>query len=172
MKMSTKELCVTAVMISLVCVVTMCIQIPIPMGYANLGSGCILIITAIFGTNIGMVAGGIGSCFADLLIGYSQWVIPTLIIKGSMGLIAGKIMYNNKNLKLLSLNTIFGSVISMIEVILGYMIMGAVLGNNILVGLSQAPGLIGEAIINLIFFFVMQTLFQKANIRKILKIIQ
>ena len=87
---TAKKLAINALAIALVCVSTMVIQIPIPLGYMHLGNCCILLVSVYFGNMTGMLAGGIGSCLADLLSGYTQWIIPTLIIKGIMGLVIAK----------------------------------------------------------------------------------
>ena len=76
---TAKKLAINALAIALVCVSTMVIQIPIPLGYMHLGNCCILLVSVYFGNMTGMLAGGIGSCLADLLSGYTQWIIPTLI---------------------------------------------------------------------------------------------
>ena len=74
---TAKKLAINALAIALVCVSTMVIQIPIPLGYMHLGNCCILLVSVYFGNMTGMLVGGIGSCLADLLSGYTQWIIPT-----------------------------------------------------------------------------------------------
>ncbi len=56
--------------------------------YFNLGDAIILIVSVIFGPFIGMIAGGLGSFFADLAV-YPATMFYTLVIKGLEGLIAG-----------------------------------------------------------------------------------
>ena len=84
-KMHAKQITLAALAIAVVCVSTMVIQIPIPLGYMHLGNCCILLFGVFFSRAIGTLAGGVGSCLADLLSGYPQWILPTLIIKGIMG---------------------------------------------------------------------------------------
>ena len=84
-KMDAKQITLAALAIAVVCVSTMVIQIPIPLGYMHLGNCCILLFGVFFSRAIGTLAGGVGSCLADLLSGYPQWILPTLIIKGIMG---------------------------------------------------------------------------------------
>ena len=59
--------------------------------YFNLGDTVILLVSAIFGPFIGMIAGGMGSFFADLAV-YPATMFYTLVIKGLEGLIAGGLM--------------------------------------------------------------------------------
>ena len=78
-------------MVALVTVATMLIQVPIPAteGFFNIGDAIIMVAALIFGPVIGFIAGGLGSSLADLLGGWYVWVIPTLLIKGTEGLLAG-----------------------------------------------------------------------------------
>jgi len=90
----TREIAASAVMAALVCVTTMLIQVPIPAteGFFNVGDAMIIVAALTFGPMVGAIAGGIGSSLADLLGGWYIYVIPTLIIKGVEGLLAGWIM--------------------------------------------------------------------------------
>ena len=92
-KMTTKQVCINGLFIALVCLSTMVLQVPVPAtsGYIHLGDSVILIVSVFFGWKYGMIAGGVGSGLADLLSGYPHWMIFTLIIKGIMGLLIGKV---------------------------------------------------------------------------------
>ena len=81
-KLNSRTISINALAIALVCLSTMFLQFPIPLGYAHLGNCFILISGVFFGPVTGLLAGGIGSALSDLLTGYAQWIIPTLIIKG------------------------------------------------------------------------------------------
>ena len=85
---STRFLCMTGIMAALVCMMTMVIQIPIPLGYAHLGDAFILLTVLFVGKRSGFWAGGIGSALADLLTGYAYWAVPTFIIKSLMAYLA------------------------------------------------------------------------------------
>ena len=64
------------------------IRIPTAIGYINLGDPVILISSFILGP-IAFFPAAIGSALSDLLAGYAQYIIPTFIIKGLMGYVAG-----------------------------------------------------------------------------------
>ena len=53
---TAKKLAINALAIALVCVSTMVIQIPIPLGYMHLGNCCILLVGVYFGNMTGMLA--------------------------------------------------------------------------------------------------------------------
>ena len=67
------------------------IRIPTAIGYINLGDGVILIGAFLFGP-IAFFPAAIGSALSDLLAGYAQYIIPTFIIKGLMGGLAGALL--------------------------------------------------------------------------------
>lgn len=91
MNKNLKALVYTALMTAFVFVTTSIIQIPIPFtgGYIHAGDMCIFVAGILLGPLYGGLAAGIGSALADLLGGYPQWVIYTLIIKTIMGALIG-----------------------------------------------------------------------------------
>ena len=72
----------TAMFAAMVCVSTIAIQIPSPMGgYVNLGDALVLMSAFLLGPVYGGAAAGIGSALADLLTGYAYYAPGTLVIK-------------------------------------------------------------------------------------------
>ncbi|MBI4277203.1 MAG: ECF transporter S component [Armatimonadetes bacterium] len=86
-----RKLALGGLCLALVTVATMVLRIPIPatQGYFNLGDALIYTTALLFGPRFGLVAGGLGSALADVLGGYQQFAIATLIIKGLEGYVAG-----------------------------------------------------------------------------------
>lgn len=101
MKTNLKLLIYTALMTSFVFIMTSVIKIPIPFtnGYIHAGDMCIFISGILLGPWYGAFAAGVGSMFADILGGYAQWALPTLIIKGIMGFIIGYFASEKRNQK-------------------------------------------------------------------------
>jgi len=120
-----KKIVYGAFMIALVTIGTMVIQIPTPAtkGYINVGDSFIFLSSALFGSLMGFIAGGIGSALADLLSGYAYWAPWTFIIKGIEGLIVGLMYkkYTNEYLKVVSL------IIGALWMVLGYYIAGGIM---------------------------------------------
>lgn len=86
----TKQLTTIAMFTALVTVATVVIAIPAPAGgFLNVGDTVVLIAADCLGPIGGMTAGGLGSCIADLILGYGMYAPFTLIIKGLEGLICG-----------------------------------------------------------------------------------
>ncbi len=150
-----KYVTIHALAITLVCVSTMVIQIPIPLGYMHLGNACILLMAAMLGPSAGMMAGGIGSALADLLTGYTQWVLPTLLIKGLMGLAIGLLANGSRerSFHMRSPRMLLASVAGIAIMVFGYFIAGSILNGSVYTGLLQVPGLTLEGVLGIVIFY-------------------
>ena len=87
----TIRLGVTSVFTALVCVATISFTIYVPStrGFFNIGETMVYITALLFGPLVGAFAGGVGSMFADILLGYYYYAPATLIIKALEGTIVG-----------------------------------------------------------------------------------
>jgi len=85
------RLALVAVSTALVCVATMIFSIYVPQtrGFFNLGETMVYIVALLFGPFIGSFAGGVGSMFADVLLGYYHYAPATLVIKAVEGGVVG-----------------------------------------------------------------------------------
>ena len=151
----TLKLCLAALFMAVVCLATMILQIPIPLGYAHLGNSIILIAVFYFDTKYGILAGSIGSALADLLTGFNQWIIPTLIIKAALALTAAVIGKKHNKFKLYSVRTVLAVVLSMTVMVFGYTLSGAFLYGGLAAGLASTPLLVGEGVVNMVAFFIL-----------------
>lgn len=168
---TAKYVTINALSIALVCIATMAIQIPIPLGYMHLGNTCILLVAVLFGPTTGLLAGGIGSALADLLTGYAQWVIPTLIIKSIMGFAIGAIAYKKGDkFQMISVRTFLGSVAGVVIMIFGYFAAGAIMNGSIYTGWTQVPGLTLEGVIGMVVFYAIGLVLEKAKVTRILNL--
>ena len=127
-KLNSRTISINALAIALVCLSTMFLQFPIPLGYAHLGNCFILISGDFFGPVTGLLDGGIGSALSDLLTGYAQWIIPTLIIKGIMGFVIGYIANRTGlTVNMFKIRTAAASIVGIIIMVVGYFIGGYLL---------------------------------------------
>ena len=126
---STRQIVIAAIMASLVCVTTLLIQVPIPatQGFFNVGDAMIMLAAFIGGPIVGAIAGGLGASLADFIGGWYVWVIPTLVIKGIEGFLAGWIGRNGFSRKVL------GWLIGGGEMVTGYLLV-----QTLFYGLSAA----------------------------------
>ena len=97
MKLTTKDLCLTALFTAIVFVMTFVPKIPIPLGYAHLGDAAVLLAVVLLGRKQGAIAGAVGSALADLIGGFALWIVPTLLIKYIMAWIFGILYKSNHN---------------------------------------------------------------------------
>ena len=106
---STKEVTIEGMMIALVFLGTFYFKIPTMFGYTHLGDCMIILAVCLLGTKKGALAGALGAGLADLIGGYTAWVIPTMAIKATwaivMGVVAFKLLKNSKH------NMIIGAVL-------------------------------------------------------------
>lgn len=169
--MSTKKLCVNALLIALVCVLTMAVQVPVPAteGYIHLGDAAILVSAVFFGPEYGLIAGGLGSGLADLLSGYPHWVIPTLIIKSVMGFAVGHIAkYRVNHSKFLCFNTFLASFVGIVIMVFGYFVAGAIMKGSLIVSLASVPSNIVQGVSGMVIFGVVGTAFHSGKIYRLI----
>lgn len=163
----TRKLTTLGLLIALVTVATMVIKIPINStgGYVNLGDSMIFLAAILFGWKYGLIAGGIGSALADVLGGFGQWAIPTLIVKGIMGLIVGKIASENDE-KILSSRNILALVVGTLWMAFGYYLTGAAMLQSFAVPLAEVPFNLLQGSIGALIFNPLAMALKKANISK------
>lgn len=139
-KVSTNSLTFVALLIALVVVATMVITIPVPgtEGFIHLGDSMIFLVAVFFGKRKGAIAGGLGSALADLLLGYTHWVLPTLLIKGIMGYGIGLIAEQQSS-KLFSPRNVAALVFGALWMVTGYFFAGAALKGSFLIALGSVP---------------------------------
>lgn len=96
------KLAISAIFTSLVFAVTIVFSSYVPQttGFFNIGETMVYTTAILFGPFVGAFAGGIGSMFADLFLGYPHFAPATLIIKGCEGGIVG--ILSRKKLRLSS----------------------------------------------------------------------
>ena len=127
-----------AVMSALVAVGTLIVRIPNPMGgYFNVGDVMIFVSALTFNPLIGGVAGGLGSAIADI-IGFPVFAVPTLIIKGLEGLLAGLIT-NKKSIY----RDIIAVLVAGAEMVTGYFLVEVYLW-GIGAALAEVPANIAQ----------------------------
>lgn len=90
--LSVKKLCLAGLMAALVFVMTYLPKVPVIVtgGYVHLGDGAIFLATLLLGP-LGIPAAAIGSGLSDLLGGYMVYVLPTMVIKALVALVAWKV---------------------------------------------------------------------------------
>lgn len=163
--MNIKKLSLCAVFTAVVCLVTRFIQIPIPLGYFNIGNCVILTFCYLMPLPYGIIIGSIGSAIADLT-SYPIYTIPTLIIKALMPLLFYIIMKApSKSI----IKTYVAGAISMIIPLVGYTLVGGFLYGGFIAGLAQFPGLALEYVANCVLFVLMINAVRAAHLKKFIE---
>jgi len=147
----TKQLCLAAVMMAAVFVVTRFVQIPIPLGYFNVGNSVILSFSIVISMPYGIAASAIGSALADLT-SYPVYTLPTLVIKAIMPLLFYIIM---KALAKKKFDVIVAAAVSTLIPLFGYTVVGMFLYGGFYAGLAQFPGLALEYAANLVIIIAL-----------------
>lgn len=112
----------TAMFASMVCVCTLCVQIPSPMnGYINLGDVLVLISAFLLGARYGTLAAGLGSALADLFSGYALYAPGTLVIKAATAFFAAILSERGKDRFSVALRRIVAALVGEAVMVLGYL---------------------------------------------------
>jgi uncharacterized membrane protein len=90
-RVSPAFIALVALLIALTTVFTLVVRVPVPatQGYINLSAVAITFIGLVFGPWVGLAAGGVGAALADLLGGYAQFALLSLVAHGLEGLLIG-----------------------------------------------------------------------------------
>lgn len=130
-------------MTALVAVATYAIRIPMPAtdGYLNLGDAFVLFCGVVFGPVAGVVAGGIGSALADLIGGYAHWILPTFLIKGAEGALAGGLFFLFKKAGLHRfLSSSISTFLGALWMVVGYFFASWIMKGSAAVAWTSVPG--------------------------------
>jgi len=126
MKISTRKLVLSALMIALVFLITylpfLHIPSPIAQGYFNIGDAAIMIAAILLGRKSGFIAGAIGSALADLAYGSFIFIPITFIVKGLEGYIVGAIANKSSDKAPSNTRRIISLVAGALVMVLGYFI--------------------------------------------------
>jgi uncharacterized membrane protein len=131
------KLVTAALMAAMTCIVTMILPIKIPYGnggYIHPGDAFVLLSGIILGPVYGGFSAGIGSMLADLLSGYPQYALATLIIKFLAALAGG---YSYRHIR--ERSVILAGVIGGIIVTLSYFMYDSFLYSSFETALVGVP---------------------------------
>ncbi|GHV41071.1 membrane protein [Clostridia bacterium] len=159
---SVKDLCVCAMLTTIVFVMTLTVNIRLPIaangGLVHLGNVPLVAGAILFGRKKGAVAGAVGMALFDLMSGWALWAPFTFVVRGLMGYTIGAVsgVKQGRSLIFNTLGIIAGSAC----VIAGYYVTEAVLYGNWVSPALSIPGnlvqLTAGAVIGLPLAVVMQ----------------
>ena len=140
-----RQLTRAAIMAALAAIATIVIPVPLPGGgYANAGDIVVLLSAFLLGPALGAASAGIGSCLADLILGYAAYAPGTLVIKAAMaGVLYALCIRHMKSIYASVIAGIAGEII----MVLGYFGYEAlILQNAAAAAVGMAPNLLQGAV--------------------------
>lgn len=161
---TTKSLVFTALSIALVAVCTIMVRIYIPAttGYVNFGDIMIFAVAITLGKKKGAIAGGLGSCLADILVGAMIFAPGTLIIKGIEGFLCGllyeKISKRFKNILAICISCIIAGAFMVFAYFIYELIIFSLEG-----AMGGLPGNIVQGIVSVVAAVPISMVFRKAT---------
>lgn len=160
--MKTKKIVLSALLAALVCVATMIIRLPSPLGgYINLGDGIVLLCGWLLSPAYGFLAAGIGSGLADILSGYVAYAPATFVIKGAMALL---VYWIAKSLRTRPLTgKLVGGVAAELVMIGGYLLFESFI-YGFVPSLVNVPANAVQGLAGLIVGLILVRVFEKHNI--------
>ncbi len=145
-------------------ILTSIIAIPLPQfGYINLGDSGIFVFASILPAPLAFLAGGIGSALGDIYLGYTQYALFTLIIKGLEALCVS-IIWKSIPKKVRPLSFLVGLLI----MVCGYYLTDAFLYGNFIVAFGSVPfnllqGFISVVVASILSYSVGNRLYLSQN---------
>lgn len=147
----TKDMVLSALLITLVFVATKFINIKLPIsingGLIHAGNTMLFLAAIVFGKKKGAVAGAFGMGLFDVLSGWLAWAPFTFIVRGVMGYIIGKISWANGkegNSFVLNIIAVVGGGIWMM---VGYYFTEVILYGNWITPFTSIPGNVTQIVI-------------------------
>lgn len=160
-----RTLTLAGMLAALIFVATSFFKLPVSLtqGYIHLGDGFILLGAALLGSPA-IIAAALGSALADLLGGYTVYILPTFLIKGAVAVLAVWAMNGRRSAVL----RLAGLLLSETVMVLGYFLVEwLVLGY----GLAAATGAllpnVMQGISGVVIALVLMPMVQQ--VKKILK---
>lgn len=149
MRNNTKIITTTALMSAIIFISTY-IGTALPFsGYVHLGDAAVFLAGLILGPHYGLVAASLGSALADGIKGYIIYIPSTIVLKGIMAFLAGKVRNKNSKIK------IPVCIASGLIMVAGYYITEIIIYSNLISPLSNIPWNILQFIIGLVVAFIM-----------------
>lgn len=166
---SLLKIVLSAMLAALICVATMMITVPSPLGgFLNLGDGFVLLAGWLLGPLYGFLAGGLGSALADLFLGYAFYVPGTFLIKGlSAFLCAVLIRRMAVRVRKRPAQFALAGTVAETEMIVGYFAYSAILGGEGWGAVVSIPGNAVQGIAGIFVFTTLAVVFEKYRLTRL-----
>lgn len=160
------KLVFSALMAAFVCVATLVIRIPSPLGgYINLGDCIVLVSGWLLGPVYGFLAGGIGSAIADL-IGYPAYAVATFFIKGLQALVAYFVLRLIKKTSVSKAAYLISGVAAQLVMVGGYYVFEGFYYNSFVSVLANIPFNLIQSAVGILVGLIVNKAISKTRIAK------
>lgn len=161
----TKLLVLSALLAAIITVCTRFTAIPIfgGQGYVHIGDAFVFFAAALLPTPYAMAAAAIGAGLADLMAGYTMYILPTAIIKALMTLM---FLGSAKKGKLVSGRNLFSLLTGIIVLVGGYYIAEVILYQSFISPLLGMVWNTAQGIFSAAAFIFLAIAFDRAKLRE------
>lgn len=154
---------------ALVAIATMVIKIPTPIGYVNIGDSMVFLSAILFGPVAGLLAGGLGSAIADILLGCAAWAPWTLAIKGLEGFLVGLLAHRSYHqastngwiVRLVLVCCLGGAIM-----VAGYWLSYGIMTGNLTAGTVEVPFNIVQAAVSVVLAVTVAAALKRSGITR------
>lgn len=109
--MKTKEIVLSGVLIALITVATAFVQVPLTLGFINMGDAIILVTCFLLKQKKAIPVSAIGSALGDLVLGYYVYIPATLVIKTILAFCFSLLIYEKPTFVRCLVAVVLGAVI-------------------------------------------------------------
>ncbi len=166
---TTKKMVISALGIALVTISTAFLHLNIGIAFVTLGDVFINVMAILFGPIVGLLSGGFGSFFGDL-IAHPSTMFYTLIIKGLEGLVVGLIAKNAKKdgLSFMKKNIFYfiSMLVGSIIMVGGYFIAKAFFYGSVETAVVSIMPNVLQALVGLVIALIIVNIISKTNLIK------
>lgn len=167
-KQKLKLTVISAMFAAFVCVATIVIKIPTPLnGYINLGDCVILVASFLLPCGYAALAAGVGSCLADVLLGYMAYAPATFVIKSLMVFVVFVVSKLLKKRKQSFVNVLSGALAELWMVLGYYVFEGFMYGFS--ASLVNIPMNLMQGVAGLVLAIILVKVLKKQRVLEKLK---
>ena len=158
-----KTLVTAGMLAAVIALLTFTFHIPTHNGYIHCGDAAIYLAAAILPTPYAMAAAAIGGAMADLLAGYTGYVLPTFLIKAMLALCFAKVG-GAKGMPMVSIRKVMATIGCAVITIIGYWLTAVILyGGFGTQFLLTAPGNVIQATASALLYFAIAATMERVQ---------
>ena len=156
---TSRKIAIVAVFVALNVALSFVLHVPTPTGYVNLTDAGIFVAALVFGRTIGGLVGALSGMLLDLILGYPQYALWSLLAHGVEGYLVGSLRRENPVWQVIVM------ALGGIWMVAIYAIAEMVLSKSWVAGWPTIPANLMQAGVGLIVAVILVPLVQRATKR-------